>query len=140
MSTNVTYRSIILVEALGFVLIGVFLWVNEVFDLAHLLYGTVATPINYAEVLMETILVLCLGAMTVAITSHLQRRIVQLESLFTICISCDKVCVPGADQGVQSSWREIDLFTIERVGSHVANALCPECKRKCESGEPVRRG
>lgn len=140
MNKNNTFRSIILVEIVGFVLIIAFLWVDELLDLVHVLYGTVATPANYPELLMETILVGCLGTMVVAISMHLEKRIEQLESLFTICISCDKVCVPGADQSLQASWREIDLFTIERVGSHVANALCPECKRKCEQGEPVRRG
>jgi hypothetical protein len=139
-SKSTTFRSISLVEILGFVFIAAFLWIDETFDLANLFYGTVATPTNYAELMMETILVACLGAMVVAISMHLEKRIEQLESLFTICIACDKVCVPGADQAVQASWREIDLFTIERVGSHVANALCPECKRRCEQGEPVRRG
>lgn len=139
MSERLTMRVILLVQALGFIIIAAFLWLDELVDLPHVLYGTPETPINYSEVFMESALVILLGAIVMAISVRLMRRIMELESLFSTCIVCEKVCVPGADPEVQASWKEVDTFKLDRAGSHFSSSICPECRARCESGEPVKR-
>ncbi len=139
MSKTITIKTIIVIEAMGFLIVAAFLWLDELVDLPHVIFGTEPTPINYAEIVMESALVVVLGIVVAAISIMLARHIMQLERLFSVCLVCEKVCMPGFDCNSQDSWREMDLFILDRAGSHVTSDVCPECKAKCESGEPVRR-
>jgi len=139
MTKGITIRTIILIEALGFTIVAAFLWLDELIDLPHVIFGTVPTPINYSEIIMESALVIFLGIIVVSISITLVRHIMKLESLFSVCLVCEKVCMPGYDCNSQESWKDVDLFILDRAGSSVASSICPHCKEKCESGEPVRR-
>jgi hypothetical protein len=139
MSKNITIKTIILIEALGFLIVAAFLWLDELVDLPHAIFSTEPTPTNYAEVIMESVLVIVLGIIVAAISIMLMKHIMKLESLFSVCLVCEKVCMPGYERNSQESWKEMDLFIIDRAGSNVASDVCPQCKSKCESGEPVRR-
>jgi len=50
---------------LGFFLIVTFLWLDEFFDLPHLLFGGIITPINLIESIIETIFVLLIMCVVV---------------------------------------------------------------------------
>lgn len=139
MTKVITLRTIVLIEALGFLIVAAFLWLDELIDLPHVIFGTDPTPINYSEIIMESALVIFLGIIVVAISIMLMRHIMELESLFSVCLVCEKVCMPGYERSSQESWKDMDLFILDRAGSNVASDICPHCKAKCESGEPVRR-
>ena len=121
-------RTILVMEAIGFVAIAVLLWFDEIFDLPYMVLGAEPTPANYAEVAVECGFVLIFGAIVMAISLSLARRIMRLESLFPVCLVCEKVCMPGGDPEKQESWKETDLFVIDKAGTHLANSLCPACK------------
>jgi len=139
MGKNITLKMIVLIEGLGFLLVAIFLWLDELVDLPRVIFGSEPTPINYAELVMESALVLLLGIVVMMISIRLARHIIKLERLFSVCLVCEKVCLPGLDCKSQDCWKEMDLFILDRAGSHVTSDVCPECKAKVESGEPVRR-
>ncbi|MBN1932442.1 MAG: response regulator [Desulfobacterales bacterium] len=49
-----------------FILLTILIWLNELFDLPHLLLGASHSPINWQEAILETILVLAVGFIAVA--------------------------------------------------------------------------
>ena len=49
-----TIRKIIVIEIVVFLIIIVFIWAEEIFDLPHLLLNAEPTPVNYEESLIET--------------------------------------------------------------------------------------
>ncbi len=130
MSSIKTIKSIIGLEAVGFLAIVVLLWLDEIVDLPHLVLGATPTPANYSEVVLESLLVLCFGAIVIGVSIALARRIMKLESLFTVCLVCEKVCMPGGDPERQESWQETDIFVIDKTGTHLTNAICPDCRKK----------
>ena len=64
-----------------FVLICIFLWLNEILDLPHLLLGASPTAINWRELLVETIVTAIVGFLAVSV---LIRHITQRLSLIHI--------------------------------------------------------
>lgn len=125
-------KSIIIMEAIGFLAIVVLMWLNEIFDLTYMLLGGEPTPANYPELAVESGFILLFGALVMVISVSLARRIMKLESLFSVCLVCEKVCMPGGNPEKQESWKETDLFVIDKQGTHLTNSLCPACKNKCE--------
>ena len=75
-----------------FILLCIFVWLNEILDLPHLLLGAPPTPINWREALSETVLIATVGVLAISrlvrdVTSRaraekeIQRRTAQLEAL-----------------------------------------------------------
>jgi len=56
MADNHVGQTVVVREILGFAAVIVVLWIDELFDLPHLLFGTAATPINWAECALESLL------------------------------------------------------------------------------------
>lgn len=54
-------KKIFWIELTGLLLIVSFLWMDELFDLPHYLFGASPTPVNIPESLFETIIILVLG-------------------------------------------------------------------------------
>jgi hypothetical protein len=132
-------RSIIAIEVIGFMLIAMLLWLDEILDFPHVLFGAPVTPINWVESLMESTMVLALGAIVIFFSFRLARHIGKLERLFPICVVCEKICMPGKDQSRQESWSAMDLFAIDHAGAGFTNALCPKCKAKCGTTDPGKK-
>jgi len=122
-----TIRLIIILEAAGFLLLAAAIWLNELFDLPHHLFGTPITKISYSEAIFESIFVLLLGAIVITITWHLAKRIAQLENLLPICSFCKKIRKPEADPEKQESWEPVEMYINERTGTLFSHGLCPEC-------------
>lgn len=50
-----TARKILLLIICSFIVMGIFIWINELFDISHLLLGGQPTPINWGKAFTETI-------------------------------------------------------------------------------------
>ncbi|MCD4847350.1 MAG: hypothetical protein K8R76_04080 [Candidatus Aegiribacteria sp.] len=66
---------IILCESLGFLLVIVLIWLDEILDLPHLIFGAAVTPINYKESIFETFMILILAGLIIFLTLELLKRI-----------------------------------------------------------------
>jgi hypothetical protein len=121
---------IVLLEAAGFLLVALAIWFDELFDLAHYLFGAPLSNFNISEAAFESLAVLLLGVAVIVITRRLSRRIVRLEQLLPICSYCKKIRRPDADPEKQESWRPIEKYIWEKTGSQFSHGLCPDCLEK----------
>ena len=58
-------KKILISEILGFGCIIILVWMNEIFDIPHILFNAPATPINLEESIIESIGIIILGIITI---------------------------------------------------------------------------
>jgi len=116
--------AIILYQILGFGFIWLFLWVDELFDIPHYLFGTMETPVNIAESIFESLIILIIGIFCVGVTMRLMTKIKVLEGLVPICSSCKKI----RDQNHQ--WQHIETYLESRSDALFTHGICNDCMEK----------
>lgn len=114
-------------ETIGFVLVLVCLWADELLDLPHRVLGAAATPVNWRESLLESVLVLALAALVVALTRRNVARIRYLEGFLLVCAACKRV-------RIDQKWVPVDVFMRDRSDMHVTHGLCPDCIKAYAGG------
>ncbi len=134
MTKKTLIERVLAYEIMGFGAIIVFLWANEIFDLPHVLFRVPATPINWAESLFESVLVVLAALPILAFTRHFLRRIRYLEGFLLFCAGCKRVRVEG-------KWIAVDLFIRNQSAAEVSHGLCPDCLQQYVGGwgEPAHR-
>ena len=113
-------KRILIFELVGFCIVLIFLWLDELLDLPHYLFGSPATPINYAESIFETVGLLLLGTLAIFSTSILLRRIKHLEGVLPVCSFCKKI-------RLGDSWIAIDNYLRDHSDADLSHTICPEC-------------
>ena len=116
-------KTIILVELGGFAVVVAMLWLDEVLDCPHLLFGAPATPVNWIESLFETSLVAGLGAFVILVSWAFLQRIKHLEGLLPICAGCRRIR-SGA------RWVPVEDYVRQHSEADFTHGLCPECIAK----------
>ena len=130
MTKNKITRKVILYEAIGFGLVILVLWLNELFDIPHNLFGLVATPVNWAESIIESIIVFFLGAIFIFTTLKLLERIKYLEGFLPVCSFCKKI-------RKEKKWIPIEVYITEHSEAEFTHSFCPECAEK-HYGVPLK--
>lgn len=125
-----TTKRILAIEAIGFFIVTIAVWINEIFDLPHRFANTPPAPFTYHEAIYETAFIIVLGIVVMAISWGLTKRIAQLETLLPICSFCKKIRPPDTDAMKQESWHPIEQYIGERTGTDFSHGLCPECAEK----------
>src|SRR5438093_6560219 len=111
----------LVLEALGFIFVALLIWVNEYLDLPHLVFGSTATPFRPVEVAIESGFVLLLGAAVTGVSWLTFRRLAYLESLLTLCASCQRV-------GAEGRWMDFESFLASRARTATTHGMCPGCQ------------
>ncbi len=121
-----TYLSnrIIIYEIIAFAAIIAALWLDEIFDIPHLLLGAQATPVNWQESLFETLLILPTALIIIRNTLTLFKRLKYLEGFLSICSSCKKI------RDENGNWQPMERFIHERSEARFSHGLCPHCAEK----------
>ena len=114
---------IVLFQGVGFALVLSLLWLNEGLDLPHKLLGAPPTPVNWRESILESLVVLVLGAGTLSWTRRALLRMRYLEGFVRICVNCKRV-------NAQDKWVPIETYIIEHSEAVLSHSVCPECKQK----------
>lgn len=117
-------RRVIICEISAFVFIIIIVWLNELIDIPHLLFGTERTPINWIESLFESILIAVIGAAEVYITLKSFKRMKYLEGMLPVCSSCKKV------RDADGAWHQIEAYIHGRSDAKFSHGICPECAEK----------
>ncbi len=117
-------KRIILYELIGFIIVAVLLWTNEVFDIPRYLLGAARTPINWVESIIETIFVIILGIFIIYVSWRQLNRIKYLEGFVPLCSNCKKV---GIDD---NKWIPFEEFIEKYSEVEIGYGLCPECAQK----------
>lgn len=120
MNHNIS-KHVIAYETAAFCTIIVALWLDEVFDLPHLLFGAEATPINWRESLFESILTAIVAAVIIYFTKKLFQRITFLEGIVPICSFCKKI------RDENGEWQQMETFISERTDAEFSHGICPDC-------------
>ena len=111
----------LLLEALGFIFVALLIWVNEFLDIPHVLLGAPPTPWRPVEVAIESGFVILLGTAVTGVSWLTFRRLAYLESLLTLCASCQRV-------GDEGRWMAFEAFIESRDSTATTHGMCPDCQ------------
>lgn len=121
MQNKVSKKTLLFTEGSGFILVVAALWLVEIYDLPHLLFGAAPTAINWQESIFETSLVLALACITMSFNFLLLKKIQGLEKLLPICAHCKSI---RKDDG---SWEQVDDYISACTGTEFTHTICPVC-------------
>jgi len=82
-------RRIITYELIACLAVMLFLWIDELLDVPHHLFGV--TPINRVESLLESYFIIVLCTLVITISYRFLQRIKYLESFLRICAFCKRI-------------------------------------------------
>ncbi len=117
-----TIRKIIIIEIAVFLLIIMFIWAEEFFDLPHLLFNAEPTQVNYEESLLETFIFTAIFGFLVYHTIRLLIKIRNLESYVRICAGCNKIYVDG-------KWISLEEYFNSYIHKKTSHGLCDDCRK-----------
>lgn len=117
-------KQVITCEIMAFLFIVLIIWLDEILDIPHILFGASQTPINWIESLFESIIIAVVGVIIIYITSKLFQNMKYLEGILPVCASCKKI---RDDKG---SWNNIEDYVRERSEAEFSHGICPECAEK----------
>lgn len=109
---------------LSFIAILFFVWINEYFDICHLVFNTKSTPFNWAETLLESIFIILIAFQSIFIVKKLFSKIEYLEGFIVVCSSCKKVRLKDDE------WIQLDQFLQNNSLLDLSHSICPECIKK----------
>jgi len=114
---------VLFTEFLGFLLVVLILWANEVLDIPHEFFGSPPTPINWAEALFESVLVMLLGLYVIFVSWFVFVGIENPTVKEQICPVCKKIKTGDTRSVFAESSDTPDTRNMEQN-------LCPECLDK----------
>jgi len=117
-------RFILRIELIVFCILILLPWLDEFIDLPHLILNATATPVNWREALIESILVLLLGIYVVVHTHTLMRKLKSLEGILPICASCKRIR-DGKDQ-----WYQLEAYIRDHSEAQFSHSICPDCAKE----------
>jgi hypothetical protein len=120
-------RVAVIPQAIGFLLLAALVWMDELLDLPHLLFGAPASPHRVAEALLESAVVVLLGIAVSAWTIRAARRVAYLESFVVLCAWCRRV-------RFENTWLSLEAFLAEHR-ARTSHGLCPDCESKLDTGD-----
>jgi hypothetical protein len=121
MSNKKIKSLLIILETIGFLLATLVIWLDELVDLPHFLFGSPQVPARIAEASMESMLVLAVGVGVVSSTMWLFKRIAHLESYIVMCAWCQKIKVEN------ERWITVAEYLWEKDERQITHGLCKNC-------------
>lgn len=111
-------------EIVGFILTYCIIWLDELVDLPHLLFGAPQGTARFPEALMESTLILIVAVGVVSSTLWLFKRIEQLESYIVMCAWCRKI------KTEDERWVTIEEYMWEKDERQISHGLCKSCAER----------
>jgi hypothetical protein len=113
-------KRILIIEIVGFITIIIVVWLDELIDLPYLIYGSDATPINYFESILETVVISLLAIIIIFLTHTIWQRLKYLEGILPVCSFCKKI-------RLKDSWIPIENYVSDHSEADFSHSICPEC-------------
>ena len=123
MSNRAIEKTVIFYEIIGFSLIIILLWVDEILDIPCLIFGAPATPVNWVEGIIETVGIIILSFIIIIISFRILSKIRYLEGFLPVCSFCKKI-------RVKNEWIPIEVYLSEHSDAVFSHGFCPECLKK----------
>ncbi len=115
-----TQPFVIALEILGGLLIVMSLWVDEVLNVHHLLFGALQLTPELEELMLETSLALIGLVVMVSSTLYLFIRIKKLESFIVMCAWCRKI-------KLDNEWISFEDYLVQKQNLETSHGICPTC-------------
>ena len=97
-----------------------FVWVIEVLDIPHRVFGIDPTPFNFYRACLLTSAVIAAAVVAIGHTYEQQRSL--LRKLLKTCVYCHRVKIaPG-------SWEHVDEYFIKHYPVAMERGTCPLCE------------
>lgn len=114
---------ILWVEVVGFAVIIVLSWIDELYRVPDLLFHTPPITGDWHEAALESLITISVGAGVLFLTSRLLQRVLYLEKFLRICAWCKKVNSDG-------QWIPIENFLRKASDTSFTHGMCEECAAK----------
>ncbi|MGZ5002531.1 MAG: hypothetical protein ACXWBM_04990 [Chthoniobacterales bacterium] len=122
-----TAEKILWIECIGFSLLILLSWLDELIGLPHLLLGGTANP-NWRESAIESIAIAFVWLIVYGTTRQILRRFRYLEDLLMMCSWCRKL-----QHG--SEWMSLEDYCTRELGVDISHGICPQCGRNLMNAE-----
>lgn len=133
MVRSTAIRKTLVCEAVVFGLLIALVWMNELLDLPHSVFGAARTPTNWTECLVESFVIVFLAVLALISSYVLLARIRYLEGFLHVCRHCRKIHVRG-------KWVPLDSYMMSSYeGAASSGGLCPDCTEKVRGAEASPR-
>jgi hypothetical protein len=132
MKTNRKRRalsSILWIECVGFTVIIVLSWVDELINLPQRFFGS-AYKSNWRESALESLVACIVWLVVFLATRRVLRRFRHLEDLLTMCAWCRKL-------HYREDWVSLEDYCMKELGVDVSHGMCPECGRQLLKDRPA---
>ncbi len=123
-----TASSILWIEGLGFSVIILLSWLDELLGLPHLLFGYTHRP-DWHESVFESLVTAIVWLIVYAATHKVLRRFRYLEEMLTMCAWCRKVEQKG-------EWVSLEHYCAKELELDLSHGLCPKCGRQSLNPTP----
>jgi len=122
MGTSISKKWMISIEAICFFLILCTLWADEIFDFPHLFFNLEATPIDWSDASIESVIFIFIAGIALLLTWKLSPKEDGLSNskVVAVCAVCRKVCVEGR-------WISLDSFIESGAVGTLTHGICPDC-------------
>ena len=122
LSKTQVQRKVIIWEIVGFLIIILACWVTELFD----------PPFSFQQVIIETVLIIIFGSLTINLIWKLISRMKYLEGFLVVCASCKKVKIDDV-------WVSIESIISSKSDLQLSHGICPLCTERLY-GDYFRKG
>ena len=113
-------KKIIRIEIIGFLIVIIISWLDELLDIPHIFFGASPSPINYFESILESTLISVIAIIIIVITHMLLQRLNFLEGVLPVCSFCKKI-------RIKKQWVPIERYIRDRSEADFSHSVCPEC-------------
>jgi hypothetical protein len=112
-------------ECVGFGLIILLSWMDELQGLPAYLFGGRPHAGDWRDSGMETMIILFVWAIVFGVSKRLVDHLHYLEGCLRICAWCRKV-------GHDGQWMKMEKYFSEGFQIATSHSVCPDCKKKLE--------
>ena len=127
MKRQVSSSRVLWYESVGFGLILVISWLDQLTGIARHFFGGPQPVSDWRDNILETVLILTVWATVFVMTKRLVDHSLYLKGFLRVCAWCRKI-------GSQDEWVPIEQYFAEGFHVESTHGICPECLKKQAGG------
>ena len=112
-------------QSAAFLMLFLLIWVNEVIDIAALVYGAPPSPPDLTRACVSSAGVLLAAIVAIGHTYVQQQSLI--IGILTICSYCHKVRISEED------WERVEEFVGKRTAANFSHGICPACFERAKA-------
>jgi hypothetical protein len=120
MKKNMRLTRIVLYQHLGFLIIILLCYLNELLKLPSLIFSDKPFAFVFRRSTLEMLLILGVWLLVSRSTERLLRRVRHLESFLRVCSWCRRIDCKG-------EWMPLERFMEQGYDTRTTHGICPDC-------------